>query len=80
MKKYINKYGRFLKEESAYQKTHRPISVTENKCDGKLNEEGECVKCGRYLKRNGLHNPAQGGSLGYVWKYADGSLIVSDGK
>lgn len=63
--------------KTTYQKTHHPVSRTEVKCDGAV-VNGVCEKCGRWLKRKGLHNPNQDGSLGYVERYADGSVFVTD--
>jgi hypothetical protein len=71
-----NPAGKVLTRPSQYQKTHYPVRVLENKCDGKV-VDGWCEKCGRDLARNGLHNPCRDGALGTTSIYADGSKIVT---
>ena len=59
-----------------YQKTHRPVSRTEIKCDGKTAQGGtSCEKCGRFLNNNSPHAPNRTGSLGWVYVWANGTTL-----
>lgn len=72
---YFNPAGKELKGPSAFQKTHRPKHVRENKCAGAV-VNGVCQECGRFRLSDAAHTPNQTGSLGFVHYFSDGSKQV----
>jgi len=70
------KDGKERKNLTTYQRTHRPVRSREARCTGGL-KDGQCVDCGRFLRRKGPHKPNVTGSLGWIHQYADGSWVVA---
>jgi hypothetical protein len=63
-------------KKTPYQKTHHPIKRVEVKCNGHRGANDLCVVCGRWIRRNGSHNPSITGSLGWIETYKDGTTYV----
>lgn len=70
--------GGMMQKHTKFQKTHHPVRITEVKCDGKIDKNGKCVKCGRYLSKNISHNPSATGSLGYVKEWSNGTVVKTE--
>lgn len=60
-----------------YQREHRAVGRIENKCENLILDDGMCTVCGRYLKRAIAHKPMEYGSLGFVYRWADGSTYAA---
>lgn len=77
----LEKLGKQLNYEQAKNKKKRlmPFKKTPNKCNGLIDEDGKCSKCGRYLDVNKKHNPNEIGSLGNKYEWRDGDFYISDG-
>lgn len=75
----MSKFEEYLNEKTltTFQQKHKYASKVEHKCDGNLDSEGTCKKCGRILTKKGTHSPDRTGSLGYTYKFADGSTYTS---
>lgn len=71
-------------ETTVYQMTHNPIGEEEIKCIGLISADRhkdgyfQCPKCNRILKRLGLHVPDRKGQFGWIYYFADGSVLVRD--